>query len=980
MSTSTTRLRTLLGPRGWAYGLFWSWNLIFLAFMSLGFAPQVLPEMITAVRAGAIPAAFLGYALILTAIPAVAVILGLTVLRRSPGRLLALGYGVEGPLMLLLTVRFFAVREMTPAVALLLIIAGLGVATFLWQILDRNIDARGAVPAHVRTAGLTLLLLTGLYASVWIAFYAVPLAVFGWERSAEVLRGVGQFWHDLLDALARFDWRDLLGLRWRSVPFWGLGSILMAFTATLFVAMPVAAPVLYLRAWWRGLRALGRRSGHRRAVALVATVLAAGALLLVQANRQPQHLAFALLEAPPASPAEAQALVDRQETIRAGLLNAYLAPQRYFSAVGEVRHVSEMYEWVLKMPPERAARVQRLYEAVARPVLYTPVNSRPAEAGEDNRALREEPLRAAELYERFFDRSILDGEREAIVRAVRSTWSIEQAVTGWQAVDDREIHLTRQEITVSERRDWAEVELYEVYQNQTAQRQEVVYYFSLPESAVITGVWLGNSPDRSQRFAYRVAPRGAAQATYRNEVRRNMDPALVEQIGPRQYRLRVFPVEPRRLRWDAASERSTIEEGPPLHMWLTWRVLADDSAWPLPRLAEKRSVYWDRSSVRLVNGRPMAAGAESWLPAAVPATTPLTPVAHRVDFPGGETVVVRPATAGALPPPANNLRLAVVLDRSRSMAGHDVEVTMTLARLSEVAQSGAAVDVYLTASPYRGEGPSRVSLTALDSEPIMYYGGQNAVELLAQFDALRAGRTYDAIFVLTDGSGYELGASAIDVPVPNAPVWLVHLGGDFPLGYDDGTLEAIQASGGGVAGNIEGALIRLAAGQSDASSVLPAGTTRDVIDGYLWMTLPTAAADTDLAGAAAIHTAGDDFAALAARRLILAEMRRQRSELDQLDTLDHLHATALEHGIVTPYSSMIVLVTGRQERILSELEARGDRFEREYEAIGETTPENPFSVTGVPEPEEWLLLALAAAMLAWYVRSVRREPRRARVA
>jgi hypothetical protein len=66
-----------------------------------------------------------------------------------------------------------------------------------------------------------------------------------------------------------------------------------------------------------------------------------------------------------------------------------------------------------------------------------------------------------------------------------------------------------------------------------------VYYFSLPESAVITGVWLGDSPDRNQRYEYTVAPRGAAQAVYRNEVRRNMDPALVEQIGPRQYRLRV---------------------------------------------------------------------------------------------------------------------------------------------------------------------------------------------------------------------------------------------------------------------------------------------------------------------------------------------------------------------------------------------------------------------------------------------------------
>jgi hypothetical protein len=74
----------------------------------------------------------------------------------------------------------------------------------------------------------------------------------------------------------------------------------------------------------------------------------------------------------------------------------------------------------------------------------------------------------------------------------------------------------------------------------------------------------------------------------------------------------------------------------------------------------------------------------------------------------------------------------------------------------------------------------------------------------------------------------------------------------------------------------------------------------------------------------------------------------------------------VEQGIVTPYSSMIVLVNERQEKLLDEMEERGDRFEREYEAVGETVPESAFAVTGVPEPEEWLLLAVAAGMLVWY--------------
>jgi putative PEP-CTERM system integral membrane protein len=936
-----TYVHKVANLRVWAYGLFWSWNIIFLAFMFLGFAPTVLPEMMTAVRAGMIPPAFLVYAGLLAAIPVVAVILGLTVLRRSPGRLLALGYGVEGPLMFALATRFFVVRQMTPAITFMLSIAGLGIAALLWQLLDRDIHTRGSLLAHMRTIGVTLLLTIGLYASAWIAFYALPVAYVVWGALGDLLRHAPE---------------------WRYVPLWILGTVLLAYTATLFVVMPIAVPILYIRAWWRGTRDLAAGYGPLRTAALTTVVLVTCAALFVQTNRQPQHLAFALLKTPPSTTTEAQALLDHREAIRAGLLNAYLAPVRYLSAVGEVRHVRDMYEWTLHMSPKSAMNIEQLYESVARPVLYMPVHTPEPDTATDNQALREEPVEAAKLYEAFFDQPIIEGERDTIVRAVRSTWSMDQARSAWQSVDDREVHLIRQEITVAENDDWAEVELYEVYQNQTGQRQEVVYYFSLPESAVITGLWLGNSPDRDARFSYHVSPRGAAQALYRNEVRYNRDPALVEQIGPRQYRLRIFPVQPQTSRWDETSNRSIITEGPPLHVWLTWRVLASGDAWPLPRLAEKRHVYWDSASVRLVNGEPMAIEGGGWLPASVPATSPAEPAVHRVDFPTGETVIAHPVSANDLPPVHDDLRLAIVLDRSRSMDQHAAEVKAAMAQLTTATGPESTVDVYLTASRYRGEAPSRIGLAALDPDSIMFYGGQNAAELLAQFDTLQAGQGYDAILVLTDGSGYELGAGDVELPIPDAPVWMVHLGGDFPLGYDDGTLEAIQGSGGGVTGNIEEALIRLTVAREAEQNV----SSPDVIDSYIWTIVPTGAAEMD---DAVVHAAGDGFTALAARRLILDTMHRQRGALNQTATLDQLHRIAIEQGIVTPYSSMIVLVDQRQEDLLDRLEARGDRFQRESEEIGETTPQNPFSVTGVPEPEEWLLLALAAAMLIWFVRT-----------
>ena len=136
----TLKLRQLTNKDRWAYGLFWSWNIIFLAFMGFGFAPRMLPDLLDSVRAGDIPASFLINGLALSLIPLVAVILGLTVLRNAPGGLFALGYVVEGPLMLMLAVRLFLIRQANPGLTVVMIITGLGMAAFLWQLLDPEIE------------------------------------------------------------------------------------------------------------------------------------------------------------------------------------------------------------------------------------------------------------------------------------------------------------------------------------------------------------------------------------------------------------------------------------------------------------------------------------------------------------------------------------------------------------------------------------------------------------------------------------------------------------------------------------------------------------------------------------------------------------------------------------------------------------------------------------------------------------------------
>lgn len=71
--------------------------------------------------------------------------------------------------------------------------------------------------------------------------------------------------------------------------------------------------------------------------------------------------------------------------------------------------------------------------------------------------------------------------------------------------------------------------------------EEAVIVFNLPENSVVTDLKLGQYLQNQGV----VAPRAAAQRVYQASINRRTDPALLEQIGPRTFRLRVYPIFPR---------------------------------------------------------------------------------------------------------------------------------------------------------------------------------------------------------------------------------------------------------------------------------------------------------------------------------------------------------------------------------------------------------------------------------------------------
>ena len=126
------------------------------------------------------------------------------------------------------------------------------------------------------------------------------------------------------------------------------------------------------------------------------------------------------------------------------------------------------------------------------------------------------------------------------------------------------------------------------------------------------------------------------------------------------------------------------------------------------------------------------------------------------------------------------------------------------------------------------------------------------------------------------------------------------------------------------------------------------------------------------------ETAPDPAFTPIAAHLYIASALRQPRPL-KVEQMDALHALAGKYNVVTPYSSMLVLVNTEQQEALARAEADSDRFEREQESGTELLqkPGNPLSASMTPEPEEWLLLIVSLGILGWMIRVRRAAYRRA---
>ncbi|MBV1919980.1 MAG: TIGR02921 family PEP-CTERM protein, partial [Pseudomonadales bacterium] len=818
-------------------------------------------------------------------------------------------YGVELPLMLLLLLRVVLFRDVPLAAQFIFLNIAIGIAAY-FRILILSSKPTTTV---IDQAFSTLIAFVGIYLGVLLGIYFLPIAL-----SVTI---------DLWDSLGKTNWQKFLEAVTELVtkPMLTLVMFFFALTFFFFLITPLVLIITYVRQFVTQCR-------NTRLPQIITVLLAVGIIevgVLTLRYEQPQVQAFELTEELSIDPLMQQQSLANEDTVREGLLNGYLGAYRYLSTTDGSRSLKKRYSDIFGEPSSIADNVQTLFNWLASPFLYQ---------GKD---FEKDRKLAADRYQQFFDTPIEKGERESILAAVKATWENEQNEAGLMNAASHHVLLKDQTITVKEYGDVAAVTINQVLENQTYQPQEAVFHFSLPQDAAVTGLWMSDDIVNPEKFPHVVSPRGAAQSVYKSEVRRRIDPALLEKVGPQQYRLRAFPIPARQIKNNDQSNRYrkairdfTVKAA---SVQLEYTVSIDSSGhWPMPTLLEKRNVYWTDQTIRSHH----TSLPSNWLPNQLTASNPKAAQPH--------TSIVNGGTIRAIPrdnrKPENALeeKIAIIIDGSFSM--NQVKYRLN-EELEWLAKNVENYDLF-----FCQEACEQTDLATLMKQ--VYFGNSQLIQQLSQWKVIKS-KHYSSVFLLSDAGSYELSQDKdLKLQQFEQPLWFVHLSDLLPYAYADSVIDTVNDSRGGIATSLESGIEQFLWTQ-EADRIHSVGKLIDVSTEYFWYWSEGTSSEQKTT----------PFTTLAADHLINHLARTH--DKTQLKNLDMIHNIAKTHNLTTFYSSMLVLVEDRQRELLKKAESQDDRFEREIETGEETLgkPIDPFAVPSVPEPEEWALLIVAACLL-----------------
>ncbi len=853
---------------------FWIWNVLFCGLSVFGIMPNFLGECTISALTGEMPLGIYGGILGLWLIPIASVLLGIKY--HQNGRLLfRYFYGVEIPLMLLFFFRAFVLKENLWTADLFLGMCAVTIAYLGFTLVTEKKQA-GQRRKKWEFVPQGILLWMSLTLGLVGLLFVIPMC---WSMLQSIIWVLLS--EDLFEMLAAMVYLGIFG---------SIFAFFAAFTVVVVVIAPVAFLMMTLRTWWEWAAKSKRvRVGWS---VTTAVVLSVGLFSASQLNRPPEIQKIAELAE---SGKFADASDEELTKLKAQLTDAYLHRYRY-PLHQEVRVFENWFRGVSGNEAHWISRPwTQVYCYLLSPFVYY---------GDPD-----DGVHAEQAYQSLFDTAIQKAERVKIKHAMEAHYERTETEAGLLELEDRSVSVTAQSLQVEDHGSWAQVELFETYENNTFQQQESFYYFSLPPEAAINGLYLGNTPDKSKAFKYRVSPRGAAQEVYKAQKRRRVDPALLEQVGPRQYRLRVFPI-PRKQR-DFGSADVHADK---LYLWMEFQVIKDGATIPMPTLLEKRNTEFADSIQRRCNRKTSGWLCDRWLPSIIQGT------------PNKETITKLTLEDQIFTKQAVEQgfsgRICVIIDGSYSMRAHAEAWAKTMAELPNTSK------LYLAS-------PNATTLHEIsDLSEARFYGTLECSQILNQFLATTFSQQFEVVLLLTDEGGYEVSSDAqlnrAWTPQDGA-LHVLHLGGKLAPAYTDSVQDAITASQGGIGTKL---------------AELPA------FNPYRW----------SLEESPTPVNTPHQPAAIAAKLLIERKSAEGNVSPEELSVL---HELAQRHHIVTSYSSMIVLVNQAQHRQLDQAEKRADKFEREADTgVEEIRANQPSSVFGIdngsiPEPSTSLLLLIS---------------------
>lgn len=570
----------------------------------------------------------------------------------------------------------------------------------------------------------------------------------------------------------------------------------------------------------------------------------------------------------------------QQEHYRHNILQLYTSPKKYVAATkGCILNNSfaQQTSWLLKLSC-----------IPLRPFLY-----------KDWKEPKVLHKRASRLYQRFFDAPLSLNEEQYLRRFHRASRSARPLHAGLSSIGAKRVWLAQQTIHLQPHHEWARWTLHEVYENKTDSIQEISYTFSLPEGAIISGLWLGKNGKRKHRYV--VAPRGAAQRVYYNEVRQQEDPAWLQQTGPQQYHLRVFPIPVR-----SSKEMSSTAHR--VHLWLEVQVLSHNKRWPAPVLLERRNVYWNNNTQRTLQGKTFASTLW-WKP--LPRKKNQRSKLRCITLAPSVSWKMEPLPS--TPPVIRGKSIAIVIDRSWSMRWVKQNLKKQLSWVKNHIIPHHRVDLIFTTTSLWKEPPTIVkNAKDIQFPHLEFFGGMTTSTMLFQLLLLRKQQKYDAVLMLTDSSAFRIPSTRHLRWPSDVPLWFVHVGGKLSKGYSTSIHRAIRQSHGGVRTHVMQVM------QAISWSWARPGITVRPMGNSLWSRLQphehcpkTPATKKTLS---VPNNKASVWKAWAARAEMMVPLL-SHPHLEKQEA-HRLHSMAKRYSLVGPFSSMLVLVNALQRKSL----------------------------------------------------------------